>query len=230
MGPYCRPSGRRILYTRRSTFLIFPFDWTLSTSSEYSRTAPLLPSCAGSGTFATACIHCGASPPRAAGSITRNKKTNPARPRSRHKRLVPTGASKRLQNDLLVIATPYGLIEITQCAVIFLFQKGKVVSEMPFHMERALVIFDLQAVGDNFCIVVLHLRHIAHLPAQGQLNAHIVGLLRRKMKVERVNARGMLIHVFFGAAEQTHGAQRTLTRSGNPSRHLQCEFGHQSRR
>src|SRR5260370_14441640 len=159
MVPYCRPSGRRILYTRRSTFLIFPFDWTLSTSSEYSRRAFVFSSCGESGTFPPACIHCGASPPRAAGSITRNKKTNPARPRSRHKRLVPTGAYKRLQNDLLVIATPYGLIEITQCAVIFLFQTGKVVSDRPFHIELALVIFDLQAACYTFCIVALHLRH-----------------------------------------------------------------------
>src|SRR5215472_1486631 len=60
-APYSRPSGRNILYARRSMAFVFPSGITVVTSSEYTRTALVFSSYAGRGALAAACIQAGAS-------------------------------------------------------------------------------------------------------------------------------------------------------------------------
>src|SRR5277367_1960473 len=165
--PYFRPSGRRILNTRRSVRLIFPFPCTLSISSEYSITASVFSSCAGSGTLTSACIHCGASPALAglaAPNVHNVNRTAAQAPQ--RKAVVACGCRCWLQDDLLFIGCPHNFIELAKCRVEFLLQTDQIALHEPFHVQRPIVIFDFHRVLHDLGIVIFRFWQAAHLPAE----------------------------------------------------------------
>src|SRR5208282_1040043 len=170
-SPYFRPSGRRILNARRSVRLIFPFPCTLSISSEYNNTASVFSSCAGSGTFTSACIHCGASPARAgpAAPSAQAASTTGAQPQQRTD-LVARRCGHRLQDDLLFIGCPHDLVETAERRVEFLVETDQIAFHAAFDMQRPIIVFDFHRVLNNLGIGICWFWQAAHFPAERQFD------------------------------------------------------------
>src|SRR5271167_1458643 len=114
--PYSRPSGRRILYASRTCSLTLSAETTITFLSEYSSTASVFSSWAGSGTLTSARIHSGASATAAWGAKARTQATH--RTTVGSCQLLVRGRCAGLQDNLLFIARPHLLKEVPQRAVI----------------------------------------------------------------------------------------------------------------
>src|SRR5947209_9267344 len=90
---------------------------TFTFVSEYSSTASVFSSCGGRGAFTTACIHCGASLPATAGVIPSTTRAT-LQSRSVTRVLLTRAGSHRLQQNLLFIAGPHQLEEISKCGIV----------------------------------------------------------------------------------------------------------------
>src|ERR1700732_4475246 len=107
--PYVFPPTRKILYAARSMRFILPLACTVKMYSEYNNTASVLSSCAGNGTFTSACIHAGASFADAGVGPINRKNANtppinaPASAVPVQRKLVGRRNAARLRNDLLFI-------------------------------------------------------------------------------------------------------------------------------
>src|SRR5690349_376575 len=138
--PYSRPSGRRILYTRRSIVLILSGEMTDTFFSEYRRTASVFSSCSGSGALTTARIHCGASAARTLAQDT-DIQASAHKVKSSAEPLVARRRATRLQEDLLLICGPYSLVEVAQRKIVFRVHQQDVGAELARNVNGSLLVF-----------------------------------------------------------------------------------------
>ena len=73
---------------------------------------------------------------------------------------------------------------------------------------------------NDMAILLLRRRQAAHLPTGRKLDGDVIVLFKRKLKIDRVNATGVIEYALFGGAEQPNRNQRPVARPGCPARNL----------
>src|SRR5260370_31359839 len=106
--------------------------------SEYSSTASVFSSCAGTGASTSACIHWGASPLAAADGAHPRTHSSIAG-RSDHALPLVAGAGRfRLQYNLCFITCPHCLEETPQGWIILPVEQHNIDAQFPGYVQRSL--------------------------------------------------------------------------------------------
>src|ERR1700746_879214 len=105
---------------------------------------------------------------------------------------VDRGGRTWLKHNLLFIPGPYKLKDLAQIRIIVDWQYDDVDVERAAYLDRTCVLFRFHRIHNRFRVYLAWLRFIGYLPAQRELDLDFIGSLKRKLKVNRMHALGVI--------------------------------------